>query len=385
MPKGISLHIGLNYVDPDQYNGWDGELTACEFDAKDMAAIAKSRGFAPSMLLRRQATAKAVIEAIKSAAKQLVSGDTFLLTYSGHGGQVADRNADEGKFGDTDDRQDETWCLYDRELIDDELAALFAKFNKGVRILAFSDSCHSGSVTRLRPATKRRRGRPRRMPRELAREVYEKHRGLYDGIQRALKGSEAESIGATVILISGCQDNQTSADGDRNGYFTETLRKIWNKGKFTGTYRKFRDKIAAEMDEDQSPNYFVIGAANPNFEAESPFALGAKARSSRTRTRIAAPKRATRSRRGRAPIDVVLGALNDTGYGDPRGGPARRDSDITDWFRRVAEEDAALAVPKPDRISTFISVIGDRLQVTLVSTRLIRGDYATPQDIADLA
>ena len=34
MPKGHSLHIGLNSVDPAQYEGWDGQLAACEADAK---------------------------------------------------------------------------------------------------------------------------------------------------------------------------------------------------------------------------------------------------------------------------------------------------------------------------------------------------------------
>ena len=44
MPIGASLHIGLNAVDPKQYSGWDGQLTACEFDANDMQALAKSPG-----------------------------------------------------------------------------------------------------------------------------------------------------------------------------------------------------------------------------------------------------------------------------------------------------------------------------------------------------
>ena len=30
MSKGISLHIGLNRVDPTAYDGWDGALAACE-------------------------------------------------------------------------------------------------------------------------------------------------------------------------------------------------------------------------------------------------------------------------------------------------------------------------------------------------------------------
>ena len=43
MPQGISVHIGLNSVDPGQYEGWDGQLTACEADAKDMQALAKKQ------------------------------------------------------------------------------------------------------------------------------------------------------------------------------------------------------------------------------------------------------------------------------------------------------------------------------------------------------
>jgi len=49
--KGLSLHIGLNRVDPAHYGGWDGQLAACEFDAKDMQALAKAQGFTSQLLL----------------------------------------------------------------------------------------------------------------------------------------------------------------------------------------------------------------------------------------------------------------------------------------------------------------------------------------------
>src|SRR4051794_732714 len=110
MKKGLSLHLGLNFVDPDHYDGWNGELFACEADANDMTALAKSRGFKTHTLLREKVTAKAVKDAILNASKKLKSGDIFFLTYSGHGGQVPDTNGDEGRFGDADDRKDETWC-----------------------------------------------------------------------------------------------------------------------------------------------------------------------------------------------------------------------------------------------------------------------------------
>ena len=154
MSKGTSIHIGLNRVDPVHYGGWDGQLTACEFDAKDMRAIAHAQGFTTHMLLTTAARAGAVAKAMTQAAATLLGGDMLLLTYSGHGGQVPDTNHDEA------DRQDETWVLYDRELVDDELYSLWARFKPGVRIVVISDSCHSGTVAR-EMATIRRANAPR--------------------------------------------------------------------------------------------------------------------------------------------------------------------------------------------------------------------------------
>jgi hypothetical protein len=143
MPRGLSLHIGLNYVDPGRYSGWDGALVACENDARDIKQIASTLDYAPTLLLTRDATRDAVLNAIKNAAKELQAGDIFLLSYSGHGGQVDDMNGDE-----PDDGKDETWVLYDGEVVDDELHQLYTTFVSGVRIVVLSDSCHSGTVTR---------------------------------------------------------------------------------------------------------------------------------------------------------------------------------------------------------------------------------------------
>jgi len=56
---------------------------------------------------------------------------------------VPDRNGE-----DEEDRSDETWVAYDRQIVDDELYALWGKFAAGVRIFVLSDSCHSGTVAR---------------------------------------------------------------------------------------------------------------------------------------------------------------------------------------------------------------------------------------------
>ena len=60
---------------------------------------------------------------------------------------------------------EETWVLYDRQLVDDELYKIWSKFKPGVRILVLSDSCHNGTVTRDIPAFLGNGPRPRAMPR----------------------------------------------------------------------------------------------------------------------------------------------------------------------------------------------------------------------------
>src|SRR5215212_10107497 len=124
---GRSLHVGLNSVAPSHYEGWSGPLGGCEFDANDMAAVARSRGMAAKVLLTKSATRAKVLAGIRAAAARLKKGDIFFLTYSGHGGQVRDVT------GEEEDSRDETWCLYDGELIDDELYFALSRFRAGVR------------------------------------------------------------------------------------------------------------------------------------------------------------------------------------------------------------------------------------------------------------
>jgi hypothetical protein len=283
MAKGIALTIGLNAVDPKHYEGWSGELVACEADARSMAGIARRQRFTTSMLLTKRATRRAVLGAIGRAAKSLRGGDIFLVTYSGHGGQIPDRN------GDEPDMEDETWCLYDGELLDDELFDAWTTFAPGVRILVTSDSCHSGSVTRAAyaalAATVTRAmtdgsaagsdspPRYRAMPQEVAVRTYYAHRKFYDDIGTRVDKDAVKHIKATVMLISGCHDNQLSSDGDFNGLFTARLLQVWNDGNFARDYRAFHRAIVKKMPPIQVPEYSVIGTPSPGFEAQKPFTL----------------------------------------------------------------------------------------------------------------
>jgi metacaspase-1 len=296
MPKGISIHIGLNHVDPSRYGGWDGALAGCINDATDMRNIAQSLGYTPNTLLTEgQATSAEVIRCIGMAAQRLDPGDTLFLTYSGHGGQVPDVNGDEG------DGQDETWVLWDRMLVDDELWGLWQQFRAGVRIIMLSDSCHSGSVSRMQIYEQLSRSGPlasqysgalehrdvanatgttgttpafRLMPENVNVAAYRDNAAIYDSVQWLSGRGDKSTVGATVLLISGCLDNQLSLDGARNGLFTQRLMEVWNNGSFRGNYEGFHRAILQRMPPTQSPALSVVGAPNPAFEAEQPFTIG---------------------------------------------------------------------------------------------------------------
>jgi hypothetical protein len=290
--KALSVHLGLNAVSAAHYEGWSGELNACEADAHDMAAIAKAAGMKPTVLLTKKATRSHALAAVRSACKTLESGDLLFLTYSGHGGQIPDVT------GEEDDKLDETWCLYDGQLIDDEMYLELSHFAAGVRILVLSDSCHSGTVLRAMPppGAVPPAGRSKMMPPAVGMRTYRDHQPFYDKLQRdVVKASGraatpdpdtalaqvavsnrriaiANDCKASVILISGCQDNQTSMDGDHNGAFTEQLLRVWDHGKYEGNYAKFYAAVKARMPPTQVPNLFTLGPVT-GFVTRQPFSV----------------------------------------------------------------------------------------------------------------
>ena len=276
--KGISLHIGLNRVDPKQYEGWDGALRACVQDAHDMQRLADGLGYRSSLLLDKDGTSRKVSNAISSAAEALVAGDVFFLSYSGHGGQVPDRNGDESKaetdeLGEFADTYDETWVLYDRMLVDDELFELWSRFKPKVRIIVLSDSCHSGTVARRPPWEMAGEPPSRRIPLEVEDETYRAHKRTYDTVQRRVPTRDRSAVKASVTLISGCMDNQTSADGTVNGRFTGRLLQVWADGAFSGSLSRLHKAIKAGMPPNQTPNFYMVGPANRSFAAKQAFKI----------------------------------------------------------------------------------------------------------------
>jgi hypothetical protein len=297
--RGISVHIGVIELDTVHYQGWNGSLSGCENDATDMQNLARKQGFQTSLLLTRAATRKNVIRAIEQAARQLKKGDLFLLTFSGHGGQIPRqpdaRPADLYDVEQTDNL-DETWCLHDAQLLDDELNHLYRQFQTGVRILLIQDCCHSGfsdfddsavtgvdssgspapgSGQTVEPSDQPQEsesdtgatppaGRPKAMPRELIGNTYEQNRRFYDNIRanipRPADGSDFhETAPASILAISACHEDEEAMDGTFNGFFTSALNATWEYGSFTdyGTFSaQIGEKLSNNSAASQTPEMY---------------------------------------------------------------------------------------------------------------------------------
>ena len=111
------------------------------------------------------------------------------------------------------------------------------------------------------------------MPSSVALRTYRAHRAMYDKLQKSVKSNAEQTVQASTILISGCQDSQLSADGDFNGLFTANLLRAWNEGHFRGSYRDLHRSIRRNMPPDQTPNFFTTGAPSPAFEKQAPFTV----------------------------------------------------------------------------------------------------------------
>ena len=261
MARGVSLHIGLNEVSPNHYrdsagNPWSGRLYACENDARAMAELAAAQGFeVHGPLLTAEATAAAVLAQLHAAAQDLAPGDTFFMTYSGHGGQVENTNPDDDP---EDDALDETWCLYDRQLLDDELFAAFSEFGAGVKLVVFSDSCHSGTVTRGDPPMS---DDPpvKQLPFEVSVATEKANAAMYSTLQTEIPTKRLATIDATVVLLSGCQDDQFSRDGRLNGAFTAALIDAWKEPEARRSLPRLLQAISTRIppEYNQVPNHSV--------------------------------------------------------------------------------------------------------------------------------
>eukprot|EP01101_Sappina_pedata_P005142 TRINITY_DN22_c0_g2_i1.p1 TRINITY_DN22_c0_g2~~TRINITY_DN22_c0_g2_i1.p1 ORF type:complete len:294 (+),score=117.78 TRINITY_DN22_c0_g2_i1:116-883(+) len=170
-------------------------------------------------------------------------GDLLFFHYSGHGSQVQDVS------GDEDDGADETIVPLDYkskgQIIDDDMHTLLVKSLKpGVKLIAIFDSCHSGTALDLPFVYKPSGGYMGQGPSksQLMTDLFAAGKSLYkgdkkgaakimakfvwDGVQTKFGSPQKQATNsspADVVMISGCRDDQTSADATIGGQATGAM------------------------------------------------------------------------------------------------------------------------------------------------------------------
>ncbi len=281
--QGRSLHLGVNRVDAAAYPRSPTALRAAEADAEAMAALVVGAGLDATTILGTRATRAAVTEALLTAVAALRSGDLFVLTFAGHSAQFVDDSAPRPllapnlDLGDEDDGRDESWCLHDGVVLDDELHDYLARFRAGVRIFVLVDSCHSGTGLRDRtagPEAPTDAPDPTDVVRGMseidAEPAYDRARAAY-----AASGAEAGSVEASVLVISACRDSQIATERGGHGRFTAAVIAAWGNGTFSDDHPGFRDAIATRTPSHQTPMLSALGRPDAAFLAQRPFMVAA--------------------------------------------------------------------------------------------------------------
>jgi hypothetical protein len=186
-----AICVGIN-----NYPGSSNDLQGCVNDAKDWSALLNEYGFATTLILDSQATGQNIKAALENMIVSAAAGDVLVFTYSGHGTQYLDLSGDEG------DTYDEALYVYDGRILDDEMRAIINQIDPNVTLVVISDSCFSGSVTRLIPEN----AKPRFVPAD----------GIADYRQVRQRFLLPET-GMPELLISGCSDSEYSYDAEFDG------------------------------------------------------------------------------------------------------------------------------------------------------------------------
>lgn len=233
-----ALLIGINYF------GTDSELQGCINDVENMRKILlNSYDFKDSEITvmtdatttsetltgipsEKTPTRANILKALAYLANDATSESRLFLHYSGHGGYVRDRSGDE-----SDGRDETIYSVDEKQITDDEIKAyLVDPLPKGCKLTCIFDSCHSGTVLDLRYNHRIRVPTPTTVSYAMVEEK------RYPQTQ------------ADVILLSGCRDDQTSADsfeeGSSQGAMTYGFRKAMQSlSRSNFTYWTFMKKL----------------------------------------------------------------------------------------------------------------------------------------------
>lgn len=271
MHRGISIHIGVNnpLVNPGR------PLLESEANALRMAELASQAGYREIHVLRGpEATREAVGTLLAETTRALQPGHTLFVTFSGHGSRVLDLNDDEW------DGWDETWCLHDKDLIDDDLAGYWRQLPDGGRAVVVSDSCFAGGTGKPAPPRMNPddpfdlapRWRPRGTGPGRARGVKQSADSSATSVVRT--PSHTDGIRASVLWLAAASEDRHGQEG----VYMPRLLEVWNGGGFRGSYSDLHLAVSARVnrkvqDLPQEPQLFMLGVPDPAFPLEVAFHL----------------------------------------------------------------------------------------------------------------
>ena len=234
-----ALTIGIN-----QYQFFPHyALRGCVNDAKNMSSVLKEYlNFKDSditVLQDSEATKENIYKNIDSLIKKSQDGecDYIVIHLAAHGTQIPDITQDE-----TEDLKDEVFTTYNLNveegnwslgtvIDDDDFGKKLSAIPEKCLCEVYLDTCHSGTGLRFLSLDQIPRyiPPPSEINRELSSRQVENH-GLADTLKE-------EGMPPNVVLMTGCQSDQTSADAnienDYHGAFTwnlcNELRKSSNR------------------------------------------------------------------------------------------------------------------------------------------------------------
>lgn len=231
-----ALLFGIN-----DYPGERNDLNGCVNDVNDIAAKLKLFGFEQiDIFINEQVTCSKFESEILKMFREATKEDYLFIGYSGHGTQVADTNGDEA------DGYDEALFLFDGPFIDDRFNKILIQKRAGIPLFLNMDCCFSGTNTRLIDV------KPRFKP-IMAVELLDEA-GNIKGRMRKRKMIRAREMEMDYVVLSGCAENQTSADAFFGKYNGAETYYAFNKALIPGiSFNEWYKKIRKYLPSNNFP------------------------------------------------------------------------------------------------------------------------------------